>query len=168
MSRRGLLAATALLLALAGGPAAADCSQIDGDVKAALAAGAVGAATVKRPIGDSRTFDLSLVSDRSDYKIGDQVVFTVTSEQDCFLTLINVDQKGSATVLFPNKFDKDNGIKAGTDLNFPSETAGFQFSFADPGTETVIAVCSLTDKPVDDIKFPADHAPSPSSGGGLA
>ncbi|MEO8667199.1 MAG: OmpA family protein [Bauldia sp.] len=41
MSRVGSLAATALLLALATGPAAADCSQIDGDIKAALAAGAV-------------------------------------------------------------------------------------------------------------------------------
>jgi hypothetical protein len=118
-----------------------------------LAGAGVGTATVARPVTDSRTFDLSLVSDRSNYKVGDQVTFTVTSAEDCFLTLINVDQKGKATVLFPNKFEKNNAIKAKADLNFPSEKDGFQFSFADPGTETVIAVCSLTDKPVDDIKF---------------
>ncbi len=79
-------------------------------------------------------------------------MFTVTAAHDCFLTLINVDGKGVATVIFPNKFQKDNHLAANTDLQFPSSDAPFQFRFADPGTETVVATCSLTDKPVDNTK----------------
>ena len=104
-----------------------------------------------RPVADRRAFDLALVSDRSSYKVGDLPVFTVTAEKDCFLTLTNVDGKGVATVLYPNRFQTDNFLAAGADLAFPTADAPFQFRFADPGVETVIAVCSLKDRPVDGV-----------------
>ena len=75
-----------------------------------------------RPIEDSRTFDLSLISDSSAYSVNDLPVFTVTPAADCFLTLVNVDGKGVATVLYPNKFEKENFLKAGQDFKFPAET----------------------------------------------
>jgi hypothetical protein len=117
-----------------------------------LAGSRIDVAKVTRPIADSRTFDLALFSDQSAYKVDDNPVFTVTSAENCFLTLINVDGKGSATVIFPNQFQKDNTLKAKSEFNFPSDDAPFQFRFADPGTETVIAICSLKDKPVDAIQ----------------
>ena len=106
-----------------------------------------------RPVADSRNFDLSLISDKSGYKQNDLPVFTVTSAQDCFLTLIDVDGKGVATVIFPNKFEQNNQLKANADFKFPVDDAPYQFRLADPGTETVVAVCSLTNKPVDSIHF---------------
>jgi hypothetical protein len=116
-----------------------------------LAGDKIAVATVKRP--GKTNFDLSLISDKASYKVDDQPVFTVTSEEDCFLTLINVDGKGAASVIFPNKFQKDNALRAKTDLNFPAKDSKFKFRFADPGTETVIAVCNTENKPVDDIKL---------------
>ena len=115
------------------------------------AVGATPVAPVTRPVADRRAFDLALVSDRSSYKVGDLPVFTVTAEKDCFLTLTNVDGKGVATVLYPNRFQTDNFLAAGADLAFPTADAPFQFRFADPGVETVIAVCSLKDRPVDGV-----------------
>lgn len=96
-------------------------------------------------------FDLSLTSNADAYRVGDLPIFTITTQKDCFLTLINVDGAGKATVLYPNAFEQQNHITAGKDFQFPSPDAPYQFRFADHGEEAVIAVCSLENKPVDDI-----------------
>ena len=92
----------------------------------------------------ARTFDLSLTSDQSAYKRNDQPVFTVVAKEDCNLTLINVDDKGAGTVLFPNKFQADNRIKAGKEFRFGDASTPFAYRMADVGTETVIAECNAT------------------------
>ena len=116
-------------------------------------AGKAPVAKAIRPVADKRGFDLALISDKSRYHINEPPVFTVRSQEDCFLTLINVDGHGAATVIFPNKFQQDNQLRANHDLDFPSADADFQFAFTEPATETVIAICSLDDKPVDDITY---------------
>jgi hypothetical protein len=99
---------------VAGAPAAANAKAANGKVVAAKpAAGA----------------DLSLISDRD-------------SNKDCFLTLSNLDEKGTLTVLLPNKFQQNNRIKAGQEVQFPGAKAPFQYRMADKGFETVIATCS--------------------------
>ncbi|MCP4385064.1 MAG: DUF4384 domain-containing protein, partial [Hyphomicrobiales bacterium] len=57
------------------------------------------------------------------------------------------------TVIFPNRYQQDNFVAAGVDLVVPPDDAGFQFRLGDPGTETVIAICSLQDRPVDNISI---------------
>ena len=54
-------------------------------------------------------------------------------------------------MIFPNQFQQDNFLRARRDFNFPEADAPFVFRFADPGTETVIAICSLQDRVVDAI-----------------
>jgi hypothetical protein len=100
----------------------------------------------------SRDFELALFSDKSTYKVGELAVFAVTSKEDCNLTLINVDAKGTGTVIFPNDFQRKNKIKAGEEVKFPGPDAPFQFRLKDKGTETVIAVCNATATDVDGIK----------------
>ena len=90
----------------------------------------------------SGSFHLTLFSDKSVYKVKEHAVFKVKTEVDCFLTLINVDKKNKTTVIFPNKFQKDNFLPAGKELNFPGPSAGFKFLLRDPGVEKVIATCS--------------------------
>lgn len=92
----------------------------------------------------ARTFDLSLTSDRSTYKQNDRPVFAVVAKEDCNLTLINVDDKGQGTVLFPNKFQAENKIKAGKEFRFGDSSTPFTFRMADVGTETVIAECNAS------------------------
>jgi len=101
---------------------------------------------------ETHDFDLALISDKSDYKVNDLPVFTITSKEDCHLTLINVDASGEGTVIFPNKFQQDNLLAAGKETQFPGKDAPFQFRLKDPGTETVIAICNATGKQADGIK----------------
>jgi hypothetical protein len=103
---------------------------------------------VPKPVG--RT-DLSLTSDKDAFQLGDTPVFTVLSKRDCFLTLTNVDEKGEGTVLFPNKFQQNNRIRANVAVRFPASDAPFQYRMKDRGIETVIAVCSDRNTNVDGI-----------------
>lgn len=110
------------------------------------AAGAKAAKAVVKPGAKevTRTFDLSLTSDKSSYKQNDKPVFAVVAKEDCNLTLINVDDKGAGTVLFPNKFQADNRIKAGKEFRFGDASTPFAYRMADVGIETVIAECNAT------------------------
>jgi hypothetical protein len=96
--------------------------------------------------------DLSLISDRDVYRRGDTPVFTVVAARDCFLTLTDVDQKGEGTVLFPNRFQQNNRIRAGAAVQLPGDNASFQYRMKDRGFETVIAVCTETNTGVDGIQ----------------
>ena len=119
----------------------------DDPAKAAKKEKPVKAAKVAAPPKEvARTFDLSLFSDKNSYKRDDKPVFTVSSKEDCNLTLINVDDKGQGTVLFPNKFQSDNRIKAGKEFRFGDASTPFSYRMADAGTETVIAECNATRK----------------------
>ncbi|HWV43262.1 DUF4384 domain-containing protein [Pseudorhodoplanes sp.] len=102
--------------------------------------------------------DFALTSDKDVYKLGETPIFTVVSSRDCFLTLTNIDEKDTLTVLLPNKFQQDTRIKAGVPVSFPGAKAPFIYKLGDKGKETVMAVCS--DKPeVDGIKHDFDKAP---------
>ncbi len=86
--------------------------------------------------------DLSLISDRDSYRVGDTAVFTVVSSRDCTLTLTDVDERGVGTVLLPNKFQPNSRIRAGVPVTLPDANAPFQYRLKDRGIETVIAVCN--------------------------
>ena len=84
---------------------------------------AVAAADVAKVGGktkeEAHDFDLALTSDSTEYKVNDLPVFTIKSKEDCNLTLINVDASGEGTVIFPNKFQQDNFLPAGKELQVP-------------------------------------------------
>ena len=83
--------------------------------------------------------------ERGGVPVGGALTFTVKPDLDCFLTLINVDQKGRTTVLFPNKFNQNNKVLANQELKVPgAEIGGFKLIFRDPGKETVIAKCNAS------------------------
>ena len=93
----------------------------------------------------TKRFNLALYPNGLNFKVGQELTFSVLAEKDCFLTLINVDEKEQTTVLFPNKFNKNNRIEAGKTYTLPGdEISGFGFRFKDPGKETVIAKCNAT------------------------
>lgn len=99
--------------------------------------------TRQQPIRPVRTSDdLSLTSDKDSYSLGDTPVFTIVAPRDCFLTLTDIDERGEGTVLFPNRFQQDNLMRAGVPIRFPEVGAPFQFRMKDKGIETVTAVCA--------------------------
>jgi hypothetical protein len=96
----------------------------------------------------SEDLKLSLYADKSSYMINDKPVFTVRSDRDCYLTLVNIDGAGVGTVIFPNKFQQDNKIAGGKDFAFPAADSSFDFKFTEVGKESVIAICDTTGKAV--------------------
>jgi hypothetical protein len=95
---------------------------------------------------------LSLTADKAFYKKDDIATFTVVASQDCYLTFLNVDRKGAATVIFPNKWQQDNRIRASMPVLIPGPDAQFDFHLRDRGTETLIAICTEKNVTVDGIE----------------
>ncbi len=97
---------------------------------------------------------LQLWPDKISYARNDRIVLNVRSGHACHLTLINVDQTGKATVLFPNEFARDNLIKAGKLKRLPAADALYFFRMQQPGTEKFVAICE------DDQPVPAGIKPN--------
>jgi hypothetical protein len=96
--------------------------------------------------------NLSLTSDKTVYQVNETADFTVMSSEACFLTLVDLDEKGKgATVIFPNRLRTNNRISANAPIVIPGSGAPFQFRLKDQGTETIIAVCTDKNVPVDGI-----------------
>ncbi len=102
---------------------------------------------------------LTLTASRLSYRRNDTADFTVVASQDCYLTLLNLDEKGKgATVIFPNKFQQNNRIPANTPVAVPGPDAPFQFRLGETGIETVIAICTEKNAPVDGIVHDFDRS----------
>lgn len=98
------------------------------------------------PAAGDETLEVSLWSEQTSYKTSDLIVITAQVNRDCNLTVVNVDGRGDATVLFPSDSDPDNAVKAGTKIRIPSDIEPYLLRAADHGTETFIAVCTLDRK----------------------
>ncbi|HSM42411.1 MAG TPA: DUF4384 domain-containing protein, partial [Afifellaceae bacterium] len=126
-----------------------DATPIAGDGTLALA-DYIPPATRSGPV------KVSIVADKARYRLGDKPVFTVSTNRDCHLTLVNVDGRGVGTVIFPNRFDRDNSIRANRAFPFPAANAAFDFAFTEAGTETVIAICDTSGNALIGVKHDFD------------
>ena len=63
--------------------------------------------------------------DRDDriYREGQSVRFTVRSEKNGYLYLLNARVDGKVTCIFPNRFQPDNQIRATTPIDVPAKGA---------------------------------------------
>ncbi len=96
--------------------------------------------------------ELVLKAERPVFQSGDLLALTVRANINCHLTLLTLDAKGRATVLYPNEFDPDAVIEAGRELRFPGERAPYQFRLREKGYETLIGICAANTKTVDGIR----------------
>ena len=104
-----------------------------------------------RPGDLSGQLQIGLWSDKRTYKAGDTATFFVGVNKDCFLTLVNVDRSGRATVLFPNELQPDNQAVAGQTIQVPGAGAAYRFRFKEPGREQIVAICSQTHRAPEGI-----------------
>ncbi|MGH1352184.1 MAG: DUF4384 domain-containing protein [Methyloligellaceae bacterium] len=97
------------------------------------------------PHEKSNTFNLIFYPNQSRFVKGQEVSFVVQSEKACYLTLLNIPEKGNTTVLFPNKFNQNNRIDAGVSYEIPGKLIKrFALRFGHSGAERVIAICNAT------------------------
>lgn len=104
----------------------------------AAAAANVGTGVVQPQLSGNA---LQLWPDKPAYFNDDRITLKVRSGRACYLTLVNIDNEGRATVLFPNEFDRDNLIKAGEVIRLPGNDASYRFVMKRPGSESFVAIC---------------------------
>ncbi len=90
---------------------------------------------------------LAVWAERLAYKVGDLAAFYVEAGTDCFLTLVDVDDAGRATVLFPNDLEPDNVLRANVSRRIPAAAAPYQLRFDRTGRENLVAICSSRAEP---------------------
>jgi metacaspase-1 len=80
-------------------------------------------------------------------RVGDKVVLAVNVPRDGYLNVVTVDSQDRATVLYPNKFNTSNEVKAG-EFRFPTPDMNFVVRASDP-TGPSLVVAFLSDKKVN-------------------
>ena len=81
----------------------------------------VRAEVVKEKGRSDAFFRLDAGINRTVFKEGDLIQIKVTPSKDCYLSIFNILEDESVTILFPNRFNKNNFIKANTTFVFPSD-----------------------------------------------
>ncbi len=104
------------------------------------------------PASTPDVISLNVWIDKSRPATGDLIAINAEADQDCFLTLINIDAAGKATVLFPNDFEPDNLLSAGKTSRVPGTSAPYQLRIKDEGRETLVAQCSTSPAPPTGIE----------------
>jgi mono/diheme cytochrome c family protein len=103
-------------------------------------------------VSPSTAPELVLKAERLVFQSGDLLAITVRASTACRLTLITLDAKGRATVLYPNEFSIDPTLEAGREVRLPSEKAPYQFRLREKGQETLIGICAPGAKTIDSIR----------------
>jgi TolB-like protein len=90
------------------------------------------------------SFKVKTWTDKKEYEINEKIVFYVKAEENGYLTMLDVGPNGNITVIFPNKYHRENFIRAGVTYQVPSPNYGFEFDVQGPaGLERIKAIVTL-------------------------
>ena len=91
------------------------------------------------------SFAVKAWTDKKEYEINEKIVFYVKAEKNGYLTMLDVGPNGNITVIFPNKYHRENFIRAGVTYQVPSPNYGFEFDVQGPaGLERIKAIVTLS------------------------
>jgi hypothetical protein len=86
-------------------------------------------------------FDVYLEANKYQFLVGEQIELAIESERSGYLYVFDVDAEKKVTQLFPNQFEQDNALAAGTQVKVPHPRARYQFTADKPyGTSTIVAL----------------------------
>jgi hypothetical protein len=82
------------------------------------------------------------------FRAGETIRVWVAASRDCYLTLLNLREDGTVSVLFPNRHAADNRLTAGEGRGLPASSHAFEIraelAGAGPaGAEQILAVATL-------------------------
>ncbi|WP_084456767.1 DUF4384 domain-containing protein [Desulfogranum mediterraneum] len=117
-------------------------------VPALATTGTVAAAAVElHP--ENVPFSLHLRAEKSVYRYGEKARIMATPEKDCRLTVLDVGTSGQVTILYPNRYQQDNRLRAGQTVVIPGDAAAVDYVVGGPeGVEALIGICRTDDRPV--------------------
>lgn len=90
---------------------------------------------------------ISVKANRISVRLGEQVSFNIAIPQSGYLNVISVDAYDQATVLFPNRFNQDNHVKAGS-ISIPTPQMNFSITAQEPAGQS-LTVAFVTNQPLD-------------------
>lgn len=74
---------------------------------------------------------------------GEYLKLYLLSSRDCYLKIYHIDVHGKTTLIFPNRYEKNNFLPGREVLEFPGSRSPFQFRIVPPyGTEMIKVVAS--------------------------
>lgn len=89
-----------------------------------------------------------LADHRTSFGIGEAVVFHAVSGADGYLTLVDLGTDGTVTILFPNPYDRNNRVRAGQEIVFPSQGMGSEIRALPPVGRGMVRAF-LTPRPLE-------------------
>jgi len=107
-----------------------------------------------RKMQENRDFGIKVWTNKQQYSLGDKIRFHFRAEKDCYLNLVNVNSRGEMTLLFPNRYHKDNYVQAGRTYTIPDEAYNFSLEVQPPrGTDRIYALASSSPLNIFDTDF---------------
>lgn len=92
--------------------------------------------------GDA-SFRISVRTDRDKYRLGDRARIYLKANRDCYVTVLNMRSNGEITRLFPNKYDKNNFIRANIEHSVPEKGSRYELAISEPpGRESIKVIAS--------------------------
>ncbi|MCK5897138.1 MAG: DUF4384 domain-containing protein [Cocleimonas sp.] len=97
-------------------------------------------------LNTTNKLSLKLTPSKSSYRLGEKMSLTVTSNTRCYLSIVDFGTSGSANILFPNAYQKDNLLPTNRSLTIPNSQFDIKIG-GKAGTEKLWAVCRLDNTP---------------------
>lgn len=103
---------------------------------------------------NDNSVDVKLSSNKTTYKSGEKIQFSVESNTDGYLYLLIVQADQSVLLLVPNDLEPTQKISAGRTYEFPSKDAEYSFLVGSPyGPEIIKAI--VTKEPIANLPMAA-------------
>ena len=101
---------------------------------------------------ENRNSDIRLFlrPSKQDYRLRDYLTMRLEADRDCYITLFNWEADGTFKQLFPNKYDTDNFIRAGSSLDFPTRDGDFDIRLNGPEGIERLKLVAVRSKAVSD------------------
>ncbi|MEO1695379.1 MAG: DUF4384 domain-containing protein, partial [Pseudomonadota bacterium] len=85
---------------------------------------------------------------RETLRVGDPIAFSAMADHDCYLTLISIDARGDATMLYPNGLTPVRRLAAGEVFQVPAPDARYALRAKSVGQERILAFCGADRRPI--------------------
>ena len=143
-----LVLAATLAAATAGGAQAQDARNLTVEQTAFDTVQAPAASAAANPLGVVAWVD----HPDNTYGYGERVRLFVQTNKDAYVTVLNVGPDGATTVLFPNRFQTDNRVRANTVTEVPDPAARARIEVSGTtGSEFVKVIASSRRVPLFDV-----------------
>ena len=85
------------------------------------------------------------------YKHGDDVVLTVRTTKDAYIWILDTGTSGKVHQIFPNRYEKDNFVRAGVAVRIPRADSKYRLAVSRPkGAELITVIASRENRPLTD------------------